>query len=503
MKKNYMRVSLIALVAVLSSVQLSAQMGTRFPSERKVIKDPVTGTELIFLTHKDGSGDHKTYQTHSQWTADGKWHIFRSDRVPGEAMAVNIETGDLVQVTEGGYNGMMNISRKDMILYISRPHLDKKQAKQLAKYNKEMEEIREQMQAQMQQGQPRPQGQPGQPAPQGQQAQPRQQMQPMQMPQPKTPRPVYANEYVAIDLAKLFADSEAGKMKKASEYETILGVTPLEWGGGELAALDGKDEKYAYFLVGQEYAKTQVPADMKVESGYGERGMGAGPSGMAYMDLTTGECHYIRTIPFKVGHIQGNPWHNDEVIFCWETGGKAPTRIWAMDRDGSNYRPLYREHETDWITHEVVINEDEIAFAVLGHRPIQEDRTAPVDGWGFSGTREYATGLAVVNMRTRKFEMAGQGLDGNNIWHVAGSADGNWVAGDDFNRNLWLIDRHTHEVILLTTGHKLTASDHVHPTFSPDGKSIHIQSAMLSDDGKTLGMCIVKIPENLLNRYNK
>ena len=55
-----------------------AQIGTRFPSERKVIKDPKTGVELIFLTTKSGTGDSKIYQTHNQWTSDGKWVIFRS-----------------------------------------------------------------------------------------------------------------------------------------------------------------------------------------------------------------------------------------------------------------------------------------------------------------------------------------------------------------------------------------------------------------------------------------
>lgn len=54
---------------------LSAQIGTRFPSERKVITDPKTGVELVFLTSKSGTGDSKIYQTHNQWTSDGRWVI--------------------------------------------------------------------------------------------------------------------------------------------------------------------------------------------------------------------------------------------------------------------------------------------------------------------------------------------------------------------------------------------------------------------------------------------
>src|SRR5438105_6509129 len=90
-----------------------AQIGRRFPSERKVVKDPVTGTMLTFLTSTP-TGDSKIYQTHNQWTSDGKWLIFRSGRVRGEAMAVNEKTGEMVQVTEGGYTGMLNVARNSM-----------------------------------------------------------------------------------------------------------------------------------------------------------------------------------------------------------------------------------------------------------------------------------------------------------------------------------------------------------------------------------------------------
>ncbi len=112
-------------LAMLCSLPLWAQMGRRFPSERKVINDPKTGVELVFLTSKSGTGDSKIYQTHNQWTSDGRWVIFRSNRVPGEAMAVNEETGDMVQVTEGGYTGMLCVARKSMNLYIMRAVKDK------------------------------------------------------------------------------------------------------------------------------------------------------------------------------------------------------------------------------------------------------------------------------------------------------------------------------------------------------------------------------------------
>jgi oligogalacturonide lyase len=98
--------------------------------------------------------------------------------------------------------------------------------------------------------------------------------------------------------------------------------------------------------------------------------------------------------------------------------------------------------------------------------------------------------------------IAGQTLGGSGLWHVHGSPDGRWAVGDDFSRSLYLIDRKTREMKMLTTGHKTTAADHPHPTFSPDGTKIEIQSAMLSEDGKAMNICIVPVPEEWLKRKN-
>jgi oligogalacturonide lyase len=55
-------------------------------------------------------------------------------------------------------------------------------------------------------------------------------------------------------------------------------------------------------------------------------------------------------------------------------------------------------------------------------------------------------------------------------------------------------------MLLLSAGHKTTAADHPHPTVSPDGTKIQIQSAMLSADNRTMNICIIPIPEEWLKR---
>ena len=428
---------------------VDAQIGKRFPSEKKIVKDPVTGTMLTFLTSTP-AGDSKIYQTHNQWTSDGQWVIFRSNRVRGEAMAVNEKSGDIVQVTEGGYTGMLNVARKTMRLFFLR--------------------------------------------------------------NPPASSPRGSMQVVEVDLGKLFADSAAGTLKPADAYQRICGTTPPELGAGGDMALDG-DENWVYFRVGREAAASHLAPGTKIEKNFGPRNMGAGPSGIAAMNVQTGTIKYVVSVPFQIGHIQTNPWVPGEIVFCWETGGKAPQRTWTVLSDGSGLRPLYPESEYEWVTHEAVITKDEVAIAIMGHRPIPGVAKVaapgtPVGGsnpgqeaeWGPSGTREKPTGLGIVNLRTREMVIVGQTPSGSGLWHVNGSADGKWAVGDDFSRSIYLIDRRTREMILLSTGHKTTAADHPHPTFSPDGTRIEIESAMLSADGRSMNICIIPVPEDWLKR---
>jgi oligogalacturonide lyase len=439
----------IILLSLLFFIGLSAfsQIGTRFPSERKVVTDPVTGVELVFLTSKP-AGDHKIYQTHNQWTSDGEWLIFRSKRVEGEAMAVHEKTGVLVQVTEGGYTGMLNIARKSMMLYFMRRVEDNKGAVQI----------------------------------------------------------------VEVNLEKLFTDSEAGTLKGVETYERICGTIPPEWGAGGDLALDGGEE-WAWFRVGRDKALEHLPEGTRLEDDFGPRDMGAGPGGIAGMNIRTGDLKYVASVPFQVGHIQSNPWEPGQIVFCWETGGKSPQRTWIVNSDGSGLRPLYPESDYEWVTHEAVISPDEVAFAIMGHRAIPATEADTIEGtgvkgvnpgqeaaWGPSGTREKPTGLGIVNIATREMYIAGQIPYGSGFWHVTGSPDKRFVAGDNFKRDIYLIDRRNNEMMLLSTGHKRTAADHLHPTFSPDGTRIQIQSAMLSADDKSLNICIIPVPDEWLER---
>jgi len=425
----------ITLLTLSLSTSLHGQIGSRFPSERKVVTDPVTGVELVFLTSKQ-AGDAKIYPTHAQWTADGKWVIFRSDRVKGEAMAVNEDTGDLVQVTEGGYYGDFCIGQKSMKLFVMRKGA---QAGEVSGGDSDL-------------------------------------------------------QILSVDLEQLFADSAAGTVQDKANYETLYGTIPASMKVNNHWDLDAT-ENIAYFGFGAEEAARHLPENLVIEEDYGPRNMGAGPTGIAKMDLRTGEIGIVTVVGFQIGHIQASRYVPGQVVFCWETGGKSPQRTWIVNADGTGLRPLYKESSYEWVTHEAITGPNEVAFAILGHR-----KPGEVDEWGQCGSRDKPTGLAIINTGTGLMKIEGQTDSGSGYWHVHASSDGRFACGDDFSRSIRLIDRRTGETMLLTTGHKASARDHVHPTFSEDGTRIQFQSAMLSEDNRSMNICVVRVPEAWLDR---
>lgn len=428
-------------LTLLFVLPVRAQIGARLPSETTTAKDSVTGVEMTILT--DGKyQDLRIYQTHPQWTADGKWIVFRSadrDQFP-QAYAVNEASGEIVQLTQGSRNlvNTLNLARKSMRLFFLRNTRDAQTTTQPTTVPT-TQELREG---------------------------------PFQI--------------IELDLEKLFADIAANAMKPASSYERICATLPtgLRDAGG--FGLDA-NEDFAYMGVSGGDTGTHLPASVEILKKPEGARMGAGPGGLRSFNLSTGEMKVIIDTPFQMGHVQTNPYVPGEIIYCWETGGDAPQRMWAVNADGSNNRPLFVEGRDDWVTHEIVVSKDEVMFNLIGHQ---------------SRLRARPTGIAVINLRTNAMEILGQlsERDGDSyggFWHCNGSSDGKWAVGDTFLGNVWLISRETGKRTLLTTDHKMKP-DHCHPNFSPDNKRILIQSGHFTN-GERLQLIVIPIPNELLS----
>jgi oligogalacturonide lyase len=399
-----MRSGLLITAAFISALAMPAfaEVGKRYPPEKRIVPDAVTGRPLTLLTSGVVS-DAKIYPTHPQWAKDGVNIIFRSGERAGspQIFAVNETTGDIVQLTDGpGVDiGSINVARlSNRVFYLRKGETPTLQS---------------------------------------------------------------------IDLTALLADSKAGKLK-AGGYETTHGKLPESFINAGGFTLDA-DEKSAYFGFDKEKAPPRVQGGPVPQV----------PGGILAMDIATGQTRTVITSEFRMGHVQANPIKPGEILYCWETGGDAPQRMWIVNADGTGNREVFKEAPEDWVTHEQFADADHVIFNLLGHTEKLSRRP---------------TGIVIVSLRTGEVENLGQlpfKSKGRSFWHNGVTYDGRHVAADDFNGDLYLIDRSTGARTLLSTGHRMKP-DHLHPSFSADNTRLLVQSGLLTD-GKKLSLIVVPI----------
>lgn len=361
--------------------------GQRFPSENFTFKDKVTGVTINALT-TSRHNNSKMYQTHPQWTADGKYIVFTSDRTSTrderdvQYYAVSMDNFEIVQVTTGkrGRDLHLGWHKNDAFT-------------------------------------------------------------------------MHGNQLIQIDLGHLLSDSEQDKVGKPEDYETILATVPDTIRPTGLA-LDAKENRI--------YFSSRLAQDL---------------SAIYSVDFKSGKTTKLLEVPFRIGHIQANPYRTGQVMYCWETGGDSPQRIWYMtvDENGKvSNRPVYNERDDDWVTHEVFMGPDEILFHLMGHL----DRL-----------NKNQTGLFSLNLKSDKLTFHGQTTaDWGGYWHCNATADGKWMVADTFDGKLYRINASdNNDVVLLTQGHRpnsvspFTSEAHLHPSISPDGKWVLINSSLFTD----------------------
>ncbi len=195
--------------------------------------------------------------------------------------------------------------------------------------------------------------------------------------------------------------------------------------------------------------------------------------GIVAFDIPSGQWRKVCEVDFKTGHVQANPIVPGLLMFCWETGGEAPQRMWVVKADGSDLKPFYKETYNEWVTHEVWWGPDRAIFTVW---PYDEEHERKPHG---ILSADLTSGTPTVHNQYK-------------AWHTHGSPDGKWAVGDDFDRNLWLIQISTGERRLLTQGHLSPGgTNHPHASFTPDSKAVVFTSSKFGNDD----VLLVEIPK--------
>jgi len=443
------RLLLLAAAALLAT-GAQAQMGKRFPAERTTYVDPGTGFAVTALT-SSSHNDRFPYQTDPMWTADGKHIIFRSSSrwgnprevtlpdgrkrivgAPQQIFFIEETTGEIIQATDFDDLGGVYLARNTNKLF----------------YMKNTD---------------------------GQQV------------------------MCVMNLDSLFAHSRTGDIRPRSFYETEIGRFPASMGRPGGFCIDCTDE-WAYIAVGRDETEAdrqkaaqnaaanwtpRADQPVQVAHSYG---------GIRKMNLRTGEVTTVVDTDFRVGHIQCSLFTPGEIVYCHETGGDAPQRMWFCTADGAVNQPLYNETALDWVTHETFASRDYVYFNVLGWQ---------------ERLRKQANGIFRINLRSgdvedlgnveldadRSGDGAGVPLTGRGFWHCNGSQDDKWAVGDTFAGSVWLINTATGERTQLVSGARMRP-DHAHPKFSPDSRRVVFQSGYLTG-GERLQLMMVSIPNEL------
>ncbi|MCA1902038.1 MAG: hypothetical protein LDL53_07445 [Candidatus Hydrogenedens sp.] len=223
--------------------------------------------------------------------------------------------------------------------------------------------------------------------------------------------------------------------------QTEVGFIPESFGGAIGGTAVSSDDGWFYCGTYKDGEEHRILRRLKLQDGTWE------------------EC--VR-VPFTIGHIQTNYWNPELIMFCWETGGDSPQRTWCWSEKTKEAEPFFVEHDDLWVTHEVWWGANRALFTIW---PYDEKHKKLPHGVAETNKKKGAKGKMNV-------------LATYPAWHTHGSRDYQWVLGDDFERNIWLISPQKKERRLLVTG-KISNDLKVHPhaSFLPDSSGIVFNSS--------------------------
>ena len=159
------------------------------------------------------------------------------------------------------------------------------------------------------------------------------------------------------------------------------------------------------------------------------------------VDPTTGVWRTLVERPFQIGHVQCSPTDPDLVMYCHETGGASPQRIWLHRPSGGASWPLFPAPGHPWITHETFTRDGRCIVFI--RNPEGMGLVAPDN----SGYRE---------------------IDLPRAWHPGPNRDGSRIVFDSHDGYVALWSAETGRAHLLATGELGRGGPHPHPCFLPD-----------------------------------
>jgi Tol biopolymer transport system component len=163
------------------------------------------------------------------------------------------------------------------------------------------------------------------------------------------------------------------------------------------------------------------------------------------VDLRTGSIRTIVSRPFQIGHVQFSTSDPGLVMYCHETGGASPQRMWLARLDSAHPGALYDRPGHPWVTHET--------FCGNGKRIV------------FIRNPEGVGTIRPDNSDAETFEVPG-------AWHPGPSRTADRIVFDTHGNGLGILWTGNGKYTILSRGERTSDAPHMHPRFAPDDKTV-------------------------------
>jgi hypothetical protein len=295
---------------------------------------------------------------------------------------------------------------------------------------------------------------------------------------------IFAVRGNAIVELKLVIDTSA-RPTKVSAAERVLCVLPE--GGASTALNPSCDGKYVALGVTGFKDPARGPAICKINVKSGQlTEVCRLPQPPGY----GGHVQWSRTNPHLISFAGGRGATKDvagpaRVSSGPEDYAGSEQRLWVVDIRRGIPRNVYLAEEGELVTHESWWVNDQMLFC-----------------GGKSPTEAVLSHVKVLNIESGEVRIAGAGawLPGAsasdaarlNWWHAAGSADGRWIAADNWHGDIMLFEGKTTRPHLLTAGHRTYGKgEHPHVGWDRKGEKVVFASHLLGN----LDVCVAMIPK--------
>ncbi len=224
------------------------------------------------------------------------------------------------------------------------------------------------------------------------------------------------------------------------------------------------------------------------------------------VDLKNGKLSEVCRLPQPPGYGGHVQWSRTNPHLISFAGGRGPTkdiagpapistasedyagreqRLWVVDIREGIPRNVYLAEEGELVTHESWWVNDQILFcggksptpAVLSH---------------VKALNIYSGEVRILGAGARWPEASPSDAARHNWWHAAGSANGRWVAADNWHGDIMLFEGKTTRPHLLTAGHRTYGQgEHPHVGWDRKGEKVVFGSHLLGN----LNVCVATIPK--------